>query len=198
MARRVAPIYQLKASLDGIDPPIWRTFLVPSTATLHEVHRILQLLFHWYDYHLYRFDFADRSFEAPDEEAAHEDATRVRLADLRFRVGSTLRYTYDYGDNWIHSVTVEDIDAPGDPDWMPWLLAGERHGPPEDCGGPHRYGELLLALQKPLEDLEDLEDYDRELVGWLDRDFDPDEFSVSQARHALILTSAWGVLRRKR
>src|SRR5690606_41442661 len=124
-----------------------RPFLVTSTATLHEVHGILQLLFDWYDYHRHRDDVAGPSCEAPDEEAEHEDATRVRLADLRFRVGSSLRYTYDYGDNWIHSVTVEDIDASGDSDWMPLLLACERHCPHGDGGGPHLIGVLLLSPQ---------------------------------------------------
>jgi hypothetical protein len=55
--------------------------------------------------------------------------------------------------------------------------------------------ELLAALDKPLEDLDD--DI-RDLVEWAGLDFDPEDFNVEQGRHALLLSSAWGVLKRRR
>jgi hypothetical protein len=51
------------------------------------------------------------------------------------------------------------------------------------------------ALRQPLEDLEG---DDRDLAERVDEDFDPEEFSLMQARHALILSGMWGILKRRR
>ena len=43
---------RLRITLQDIDPPIWRTVIFPRNATLHELHRAIQVLFDWYDCHL--------------------------------------------------------------------------------------------------------------------------------------------------
>ena len=134
-------------------------------------------------------------FEAPDEEAEAEDSTKVRLARLELCAGDTFEYTYDFGDNWAHVVELEARESVTDQAWLPWVLEGARRGPPEDCGGPYRYSEVQWLLQRPVADLD--ED-DQETVEWLGEEFDPEEFSLAQARHDLMLASAWGVLKRKR
>ena len=187
--------FQLRISLDEIEPLIWRRVLVRRDTTLHELHRTIQILFNWYDYHLYQFEVAGRRFEAPDEESEAEDATKAKLSKLISGPGDLIRYTYDFGDDWVHVIDIEETAVPVDEDWIPWLLAGARSGPPEDCGGPHGYGELVAALRRPLEDLEDEE---RATVEWVGPDFDPEEFNLLQARHALLLSSAWGMLKRRR
>lgn len=156
--------------------------------TLHELHRAIQILFSWYDYHLYEFELAGRRYTFPDPEAEADDSTQIRLADLKLRSGSELLYTYDFGDEWLHIVEIERMRVRHDEGWLPWLLEGERRGPPEDCGGPQAYMELLESRRTPLEDLGD---DDREKAGWAGLDYDPDEFSVEQARHALLLASKW-------
>jgi hypothetical protein len=186
--------FQLRISLDEIEPPIWRRVLVRRDTTLHELHRAIQVLFNWYDYHLYEFEVAGRKFQAPDEESDAEDATRAKLSRLITSHGAVLRYTYDFGDDWVHLIEVEDTAVPVVEGWIPWLLAGARSGPPEDCGGPHGYSELVAALRQPFEDLDDEE---RATVEWSGPDFDPEEFNLLQARHALLLCSAWGVLKRR-
>jgi hypothetical protein len=74
-------------------------------------------------------------------------------------------------------------------------MAGARSGPPEDCGGPTGYAQLVAAVRRPFEDLED---EDRSFVEWAGLDFDPEDFNLMQARHALLLCSAWGALRSRR
>jgi hypothetical protein len=182
-------------SLAEIEPSIWRSVLVRANVTLHELHRTIQMLFQWYDYHLYRFEIGDRGFEAPDDEAEGEDSTRARLDRLGLRAGDTFEYTYDFGDDWRHLVEVEALESVSDQAWLPWVLDGARRGPPEDCGGPYRYSEVQWLPQQPFEDLD--ED-DQEMMEWLGEDFDPEEFSLAQARHDLMLASAWGILKRKR
>jgi hypothetical protein len=188
-------VFRLRVSLAEIEPPIWRTVLVKSSITLHELHRTIQMLFQWYDYHLYRFEIGERAFEAPDEEAEGEDATRVKLNQLGLRPGNTFHYTYDFGDDWRHLVEVAAVEKADDQAWLPWVLDGARRGPPEDCGGPHRYSEIQQFVQRPLDDLDE---EDRSTVQWLGDSFDPEEFSIAQARHDLMLVGAWGGLKRKR
>lgn len=187
--------YQVLIYLDEIEPRIWRRVLLRRTTTLHELHRIIQMLFDWYDYHLYRFEVGDDQYEVPDEEAEGLDSTKVRLDQLGVGPGDRLGYVYDWGDDWRHIIEIEEPQHNPDPDWLPMVLGGARRGPPEDCGGAHAYSDLLAALEKPFEDLED---WEQEQVEWIGEDFDPEEFSPAQARHDLMLSSAWGTLKRKR
>jgi hypothetical protein len=79
---------ELRITLADIEPPIWRRVRVPDTYTLHQLHRVIQLLFGWLDYHLYEFRIGERRFEEPDEEAEGEDSTAVRLRDLALSTGA--------------------------------------------------------------------------------------------------------------
>ena len=55
---------------------------------------------------------------------------------------------YDFGDEWTHTVTVEEI-RPGGPHNTFTILDGDGACPPEDTGGPVRYQYLLDALADP-------------------------------------------------
>jgi len=48
--------FQLKISLLGISPMIWRRVLVPSSSTLHKLHGIFQVAMGWDGIHLFQFD----------------------------------------------------------------------------------------------------------------------------------------------
>lgn len=47
--------YQIKITLKGSNPPIWRRFLVTSEITLGRLHGFLQPLMGWRDGHLHQF-----------------------------------------------------------------------------------------------------------------------------------------------
>ena len=86
-----------------------------------------------------------------------------------------VKYMYDFGDGWEHAITVEKRDPASREDSTPVCLAGERACPPEDCGGPFGYKDLLMAAKKPKS-----KRY-KELNEWLDLDlFDPEEFDLAQ------------------
>ena len=51
-------IYQLKVSLMGIKPPIWRRIQVTGDTTLDVLHAILQTAMGWFGEHLYEFESA--------------------------------------------------------------------------------------------------------------------------------------------
>jgi hypothetical protein len=178
----------LRVTLRDIDPPIWRQLLIPDRLTLHQLHRVLQLVFGWQDYHLYAFEVGDRRFEAPDPEAEGENAGTTPVSALGLSVGTEFVYRYDYGDDWEHGILVEEVapDAGGEeePTW-PQLLDGARAGPPEDCGGAHGYAELAATLKRPRSQAY------AELHEWLGSTYDPEVFDRWFAGQVLTLAAAW-------
>ena len=187
----------LRITLAESDPPIWRRVAVPGKSTLHELHRTIQLIYSWLDYHLYEFRIGDQVYQAPDEESGGHDSTKARLKVLGLRPGDRFEYVYDFGDAWTHNILVEDAEPFIEDDDLPIVIDGARAGPPEDSGGIHAYQRLLDALSRVAKGQE-VDDDELEQVEWVGSDFDPADFSVSVARHALMLTAAWGTLKHKR
>lgn len=142
-------IYQLRITLQEIRPPVWRRLQVRGATTLAQLHAIVQDAMGWQDYHLYKFTIRDEDFEQPDPEAEGKDATRIRLRDLPVEVGETFEYVYDFGDEWRHDIALEDRVRPDPEVEYPLCVDGARACPPEDCGGPGGYAELLRVLGKP-------------------------------------------------
>jgi hypothetical protein len=88
-------------------------------------------------------------------------------------------YTYDFGDSWDHEIVVEKCLAPEPGRAYPVCLAGERHGPPEDCGGLPGFYNLLEAIG------DSEHEQHEELIEWLGDDFDPEAFSVDHVNQGL-------------
>ena len=65
----------------------------------------------WEGYHLHLFDVGGLLFGAPDEDADYViDESRRTVKQVLPRVGSSLRWDYDFGDGWEHDVVVEAIE----------------------------------------------------------------------------------------
>lgn len=111
-ARSVDTVYQLTVSLMHWRPKIWRRVLVPATATLGDLHAVIQVLFGWDGDHLHMFEVADQRYSDPffdlrDARVADEEAARLRAV---FPGTSTkIVYEYDFGASWRHEVTLERV-----------------------------------------------------------------------------------------
>ena len=181
----------LRITMAGITPPIWRLVRVPDRFTLHQLHRVLQVVFSRLDYHLYAFEIGTRRFEAPDEESEAEDATEITLNNLALLPGSQLTYIYDFGDGWEHHISVEDLlpmPSENGPDWSPRLVDGDRAAPPEDAGGAPGYMEVVTALTNPRHPRHS------EIRDWAGAKYDPNKFDTWALDHALALTVAWDAI----
>ncbi|WP_431900437.1 plasmid pRiA4b ORF-3 family protein [Nonomuraea sp. bgisy101] len=51
----VGTVHQLKVTLRGVRPPVWRRVHVPSAANLAELHEAIQVVFGWQQHHLHVF-----------------------------------------------------------------------------------------------------------------------------------------------
>ncbi len=187
-ARSLGSIYQLKITLQDIEPPIWRRILVRGTTGLARLHEIIQETMGFQNYHLYEFAIGGERFEAPDAEATGGDATRVKLRDLGVQIGDSFEYTYDFGDDWRHEILLENR-LRGEPDqFYPVCISGARACPPEDSGGPGGYAELLRVLGNP-------EDPDfAEMREWAGDEFDPERFDLRATNRILMLAFGRGAV----
>jgi len=179
--KQPASIHQLKVTLRGIKPPIWRRLQVASESSLYTMHHILQVVMGWEGYHLYQFSVGQTNYGDPDP-ASGLDLRSARTAKLN-RVapapGAKFVYVYDFGDDWEHQIVVEKVLPPESEARYPRCVAGKRAGPPEDCGGVWGYAELLEILQNPTHP-----EYE-ERMEWLGQNFDPDAFDLAEINRAL-------------
>ena len=182
--RRLGKVHRIKVSLDRTRPAIWRRLEVTSGTTLAQLHTIIQTAFGWSGVHLWVFETANGEYGDPDPEMAFGDAGRVTVAEAAPTVGGKFSYLYDFGDDWRHSIVVENIGAAGDVDY-PRCTAWRRAGPPEDCGGPGIYGDLLAAMSDPDSPAHRAVLEAMPLIP--DQDFDPAAFAAGPVNHALRL-----------
>lgn len=141
--------YVLKVSLVGIEPEIWRRFVVPADITLDRLHDVIQIVMGWEDYHLHQFTVSGMRYtEYPESPEDGKADGRYRLGNLVKHKGLSFEYIYDFGDNWAHQLLLEEIThAHGPQDEPVRLLAGERACPPEDVGGIGGYAEYCAAMK---------------------------------------------------
>jgi Plasmid pRiA4b ORF-3-like protein len=168
-------VFQIKMTLQGIVPPIWRRIQMKD-CTLDELHALIQVTMGWEFEHLYRFDIGGVEYAGPDVTSDEdvEDACGTMLSEVlpvqnrrpRFQ------YEYDFGDNWIHQLIVEERFRPTEGVKYPICVAGQRACPPEDCGGRWAYPDFVEAISNP--------DHPRheEVLEWVGGEFDPERFDL--------------------
>ncbi|WP_426226085.1 plasmid pRiA4b ORF-3 family protein [Pseudarthrobacter sp. DSP2-3-2b1] len=152
-------ILQLKIALKESKPPIWRRVLVPAGMPLPLLHQVIQRVFAWQDYHLHHFQtggFRGPIYApvAPDGEGDFygensQDETNVTAAQLLPSVGSTMTYTYDFGDDWEHAVTLERVLNSDDGGQFPRCTGGRGAAPAEDSGGVWGWMGIVQAVNDP-------------------------------------------------
>jgi hypothetical protein len=139
-------VHQLKLTLDEVEPLVWRRVQLRSSATLAELHEVIQAVMGWEGYHLHAFH-AGRGGDTYGHEGRSEKVTLARVAP---NVGDRIGYVYDFGDYWQLLITVEKVLAgtrPRPGTVYPRCTGGRRAAPPEDCGGPYGYADMLKVLR---------------------------------------------------
>lgn len=151
--------FQFKIQLKNIsDPPVWRRLVVPGQFTFLRLHMTIQAAFGWENYHLFQFSpkgyasFPIIALPLEDDDIhfrsePKQDASKIKLSEIFTHPKQTFTYIYDFGDDWKHLITLEKIS---DTKLLrAECLAGQGACPPEDCGGPWGYANLIEVLSNP-------------------------------------------------
>jgi Plasmid pRiA4b ORF-3-like protein len=183
MTKSPDQVYQIKVTLHGTHPLIWRRILVPGNTTLLKLHDILQIVMGWENAHLHMFKIKGSVYGDPideeDDDLGTIDEATVKLSHLIRREGQRLSYEYDFGDSWNHTLLVEKILPTQEGVRYPLCLKGKRACPPEDVGGVWGYQDFLEAIRNP--DHGEHEEY----LNWIGAEFDPEVFDLQKVNERL-------------
>lgn len=161
-----------------LDIPCSRVVQVPASFTLADLHKIVQHLFYWKNYHMHEFRtpdgmpldvaFPEYADLAVANEYDENDCSKIeRCVCLReaFAQYQTLIYTYDFGDDWQHEITLSE-ETTGFESEPPRCIAAIGTPPPEDVGGESGFAELRRILSDPQdEEYEDMKSWADDM-GW--------------------------------
>src|ERR1700687_5929738 len=101
-------IVSLKVTLRGTRPPVWRRLLMPDEMTLGDLHQAIQATMGWHDDHLHAFDIGGRQYGDRHTVDDVADENRLTLNSLLKSGVARFVYTYDFGDNWEHTVVMKN------------------------------------------------------------------------------------------
>jgi hypothetical protein len=178
---KTTPPVQLRIELRWVRPRVWRRVLVPASMQLARLHRVIQAAMGWSDSHLHefvidqqRYGQADPQWDAPGDVIAERKATVASL-----QAATSALYTYDFGDGWEHEIKVEAALAKYLDLKAPVCVEGKNACPPEDCGGPPGYEELLRIMADPGDPEHDA------MIEWAGRVWDATEFDLDAVNREL-------------
>lgn len=179
--------YQIKVVLEGINPPIWRRLKVDSRITLDALHDAIQGSMGWQDEHMHQFIGQDKMiYSLPDEDGFMPDLglmsvideSSVLLNEVLKKEKDWIKYEYDFGDSWMHKVSLEKISNYEKNQFPVICVTGRRACPPEDSGGPWGYQRMLEQLMSHDNEYE-------ELLEWLGGPFDSESFDIEEVNSFL-------------
>jgi len=182
-------IARLKITLNDVKPLVQRRVEVPLAIRLDRLHLVLQAAIGWTNSHLYEIRAGDVGWGMPDPDFGEGplDAKKARLVDVLEDAGvKTVKYLYDFGDGWEHTVKVERVTDAVPGLTYPRLVDAVGRCPPEDVGGPWGYDEFLAALADPAHENH------AEMKDWIGETFNPNAVDIEAlADDVAALAKAW-------
>ncbi|MBC3789245.1 plasmid pRiA4b ORF-3 family protein [Spirosoma utsteinense] len=179
-------IIQLKITLRGTKPAIWRRVLVEKTITFEGLHEIIQIVMGWANSHLHEFTVQGirigqplDEFDADFGEELIDEAT-VTLESVLTDSNQKVDYTYDFGDSWDHTLMVEKWLASDSAITYPICTGGKLNCPPEDCGGIPGFYEMLHIVN------DERHPEHQEMLEWLGEVHDDKAFDQQEVNRQLV------------
>ena len=180
-------LYQLKVSLVGAKPVIWRRVNVQNKLTLAQLHEVLQVVMGWEDCHLHSFTVQGQTFSDADtceNIEAFRDESKVTLAEVLQQVKDQMSYEYDFGEGWEHLIVLEKILPVTLSQLLAEVLVGEGACPLEDIGGLDGWYYFLDVIAHP--DSEEYQDEEhQQMCEWVEEDFNPRFYDVKAVNKVL-------------
>lgn len=144
-----ATVYVLKVALTDAKR-IWRRIAVRGDQTLDKLHWTIFEAFDRFDPHLYSFYFTKpnspvrvRLRDATEYTHPHmleeklfgdrelHNASTTNIETLKLEKGQRFDYLFDFGDSWLHEITVEQTDGKVERGRYPRILEKRGESPPQ-------------------------------------------------------------------
>lgn len=136
--------YEIKVTLKGTHPPVWRRLQIPSNITFDKLSKIIQIAFGWSGYHLYEFEIAGNRYTqgtligVPSEYEWEDynciDAKKIKIDKFLENIRK-FEYKYDFGDDWKHEIVVEKVIKTNEKLIKPVCVKAKMQNLEEDSGG---------------------------------------------------------------
>ena len=153
--------FELLVTLDLEVYKAVRRIIVPADLEFARLHKVLQFVFGWENYHLYDFTiFGGNEHKPVARVVPFEDGLEYD-DDAILMEGHALSeflpehkhmlYTYDLGDSWEHEIQLVRVIEEHDKE-SPYLLEASGQTPPEDVGGVGgfvNFREIMLNPSHP-------------------------------------------------
>ncbi|MBK9990212.1 MAG: plasmid pRiA4b ORF-3 family protein [Verrucomicrobia bacterium] len=180
--------YDLRVTLLHLSKETWRLVRVPHDIRMDRLDQVLQAAMGWTNSHMHQFHLFTPEGEItgyvgrpdPDSPAAFlgrqpptQDETKRLLKNFLAKPGDRIGYEYDFGDSWLHEITLAAVEPLEKRLSRAACLDGARACPPEDCGGPPGYDNLLKIIKKPKHP-----EYES-MIEWVGEGFDPAAFDLA-------------------
>lgn len=172
--------FELLVTLDLDVYKAERRMIVPVDFKFSDLHKVLQSVFGWKNYHLYHFTILDRNQSKPivrmvpfEEDLEYDEHAVLmeghKLSEFLPEYTEVI-YTYDLGDHWEHEIQLVRVIEEHDME-SPYLLETMGQAPPEDVGGVGGFidfREIMLNSSHPEhQDMKEWAGYwTVELEGW--------------------------------
>ena len=174
--------YQIKLELLNSEPLIWRRLIIPSEMPLNDLHKVLQTSMGWTNSHLHLFAKGRVLLEPPPREDYWDmsgiDYTGYTVNGLLEMKNDKIRYDYDFGDGWEHTITLEKVIKDYD-GILPVCTVGALNCPPEDIGGIWGFQEFKKAIKNPSHPEHD------EYKDWVGEHYNPEYFDIDEINDLL-------------
>lgn len=178
-------VLELRITLKHSEPKVERTLVVRADITFGELHYCIQRVMGWENAHLHEFKVGTQRVGMKLEDGFFADGgllleDDVKLFELMPECKGKFIYWYDFGDDWMHDIKAKVL-APSRTQGLvlPCCTAGGGACPPEDCGGPWGYAEMLEDLRSGSTQRK------KEIRSWMGRAFDPAAFDLKAVDLAL-------------
>lgn len=149
---------EIQITLEIENYKTYRNVILHEDIDFKRLHKIIQLVFNWKDYHLHEFSVL-KDDEVIQRIISHEDEfdeynvqnktweQHTRLRDV-LNTNRKLIYTYDFGDDWKHRIDfvryIEDCK-----NRFCTCTEGVGYTPPEDVGGQYGFLEFMKIIENP-------------------------------------------------
>lgn len=181
-------ICQIKITLNGSKPPIWRRVLIDSRYHLDDLHAVIQEAMGWDCSHMHQFYHSGKTYVEYNPEFGElwdgqQDESGKPIALFLQEEKDKLMYEYDMGDGWLHTIELEKILPADKKQTLPICIGGRRACPPEDIGGMGGYEYLIEVMA------DKTHDEHKDMLEWLGlndaSEFKPAAFSIEEVNQRM-------------